>query len=279
MRFVPLLLIVLWPMLGAPAKAQNQITFGGGRHPTLSPDGSELLYENGGALWRTPSLGGSATPTGVDGDEPDWCPNSHQLVVYRNGQSELWTYDPETGNVQMLTAPIDDGPAWKPDDGSEIAVQNNTLWVGTYPGGVLTALACEGCAGETPAWSADGQWIYYAKSSVVHRVPATGGTPEEVTEGDFPAISRDGRWLAFVKGPGFPDESVHDWKLDLATPNADPVQMTSGSVVDRRPAWGLDSVEIWFQRRDLAGGQENIWKTVTSVLTAQTFWGALKANY
>jgi TolB protein len=57
-----------------------------------------------------------------------------------------------------------------------------------------------------PAWSADGQWIYFTSdrggSAQIYRVGADGGTPQRVTfEGSYnvtPRPSPDGKSLAFV---------------------------------------------------------------------------------
>jgi eukaryotic-like serine/threonine-protein kinase len=73
-----------------------------------------------------------------------------------------------------------------------------------------------------PSWSHDDQWIYFGSNRTgrmeVWRVPAAGGTPEQVTRegGNAPRASADGRTLYYRRGPtvygkplgGGPDQPI-----------------------------------------------------------------------
>jgi Tol biopolymer transport system component len=112
-------------------------------------------------------------------------------------------------------------PAWSPD-GREIAwatVAPPRIWKVTVEGGEPVQLTA---SGTYPAWSADGQWIYFSAGRSINttderptnqiwRVPSRGGEPERVTtaveSSSRPWPTRDGRlviYQAIREGiPGF----------------------------------------------------------------------------
>jgi hypothetical protein len=157
---------------------------------------------------------------------PSWSPDNR--VVFSDGL-RLWIWTP--GNGSPVAVPgVDDAvtPAWSPD-GSRIAytrlergdsirqtcnivagntvVQHNRTTY-TWPRSVITVMQADGTGrielteGSDPAWSPDGNFIYYRGNGRIERVAATAGPTEFVPgtdDGWWPAVSPDGTRLLFMR--------------------------------------------------------------------------------
>ena len=108
-------------------------------------------------------------PGGWQGS-PSWSPDGRRIAFDSRGKDgffDIWTIEPDGSGLRRVTS----GPL------------NDNL----------------------PTWSRDGRWIYYeserSDGNDVWRVPASGGTPEQVTHGGgFRATeSPDGRTVFFVR--------------------------------------------------------------------------------
>ena len=56
--------------------------------------------------------------------------------------------------------------------------------------------------GLDPAWSPDGEWVFFSRTDGIWRVRATGSDPVRIPEtegGTQPAVSPDGSELAFTR--------------------------------------------------------------------------------
>lgn len=143
-------------------------------------------------------------------------------VSDRTGQLELFVRQLLTGSEDVQVTHKSGGsvnPAWS-SDGKFIAYHDlgrGGIWVVPYLGGMPRQIST---FGSMPAWSADGKWIAYRSAasvsmatgdimpsaeSTIWVVPASGGTPRQVTstgavpgKHTTPAWSHDGRLIAFA---------------------------------------------------------------------------------
>lgn len=217
--------------------------------PGISPDGHEIAFESGGAIWSVPATGGDAHLLVADGAtdrRPLFSPDGNQLafVSTRTGGGDIYVLTLATGEMKRLTA----------DDGLE-ALDN---------------------------WSRDGHWIYFSTTAHdiagmndIYRVAIDGGTPMAVSEDRYVnefegASSPDGSRLAFVargvassqwwrRGSSHLDQS-EIWTLDLRAPTATAASYTRLSPMGARqvwPMWSRDGRDLFYVSD--RGGAENVW--------------------
>lgn len=233
--------------------------------PNWSPDGTYLLLNSRGRLWRLPLAGGAEpepVPTGaVTGINNDHgiSPDGSRFAISAGPIYTLPAAGGEPRRVTEKTPSYFHG--WSPD--------GRTLAYCAERNGVfnLYAIAADGAGEEVrltfgagyddgPDYSPDGRWIYFNSNRTgiwcIWRIPAAGAGPgdaraEQITndayEDWFPHPSPDGRWLVFLSYP--PGTQGHP-------PNRDIVLRRMPLPGDDRPA--RDPAEI----RELAhhfGGQ------------------------
>jgi tricorn protease len=217
--------------------------------PGISPDGQEIAFESGGAIWSVPAAGGDAHLLVADGAtdrRPLFSPDGKRLafVSTRTGGGDIYVLTLATGETRRLTA----------DDG-------------------LEAL---------DSWSRDGHWIYFSTTAHdiagmndIYRVAVDGGTPMAVSEDRYVnefegASSPDGSRLAFVargvasnqwwrRGSSHLDQSEL-WTLDLRAPTVTAASYTRVSPMGARqvwPMWSGDGRSLFYVSD--RGGAENLW--------------------
>lgn len=76
--------------------------------PTLSPDGSEVVFTWNGNLWKASTDGGAAralTLHPADDRWPRWSPDGKRIAFQsdRNGNDNLFLMDPDGGNIQQVS--------------------------------------------------------------------------------------------------------------------------------------------------------------------------------
>jgi RTX calcium-binding nonapeptide repeat (4 copies)/WD40-like Beta Propeller Repeat len=71
--------------------------------PTWSPDGSTILYESGGSLYKVPATGGAAAQVGssTDAHDPAYSPDGTK-IVYATGAGSLVVADAAGGNPTTI---------------------------------------------------------------------------------------------------------------------------------------------------------------------------------
>ncbi len=190
--------------------------------PEWSPDGSSLVVNGGGRLWRLPATGGAPEPIAT-GSSP-WIDINHGISP--DGKTLAFTAggalfrEPASGGVPTrVTAAVPSYfHAWSPD-GKALAYAANRgggydIYTIAPGGGPERRLTTDPKPDDAPAYSPDGRWIYFlsdrAGNRDIWRMPASGAGPgdagaERITSDDrddvAPHPSPDGKWLIYLSYP------------------------------------------------------------------------------
>lgn len=210
------------------------------RSPSLSPDGTAVVFTWRGDLWWVPTGGGRAvrlTSHPADETRSAWSPDGRTIAFEsdRTGFENVWLMDADGSNVRQLTR--EDVP-----------------------------LALTG-------WTADGAGVTISslREADVYReprpfvVPVAGGPPRRLHDafGRESAFSPDGTKLAFVRGGsswtrrGYRGSGARDvWLHDPATKAF--TQVTTWDGNDGRPQWAGGGTLLFLSDRELA--TQNVWR-------------------
>jgi Tol biopolymer transport system component len=192
--------------------------------PAVSRHGYRLAYERllrSVSIWqmnlndsndKRPYLAVSSTSDTDQGPGPQFSPDGKKLAYMsdRAGTMEIWISNSDGSNGFQLSAVGGAGtPRWSPDslavafdattpNGSKIVTMN-------LHGGAPLILTQDAFHSVCPSWSHDGKWVYFASPRSgewqVWKVPATGGSPIQVTQhGGHAALeSPDGKFIYYAK--------------------------------------------------------------------------------
>ncbi len=265
------------PAGGGSPLFPEKVTAVPGDHPTLSPDHQWLAFAlpQGGVVKCLLRTGAIDTLT-TFGYEPDWSPINDNILILdrRYANRYLTTVSAATGDTGAIRGGgFLDGAVWSPDGDEIVAHASDGLVAIAYPAGDLAAIPCgdpdySTCAGITPCWSPDGNWIAFRDGARLLRVPQNGGSAEVVIEvsNDIisPRYSPDGRWIVFsMQESGSAD--WHLWVVDVSGGNPERRRITatdstchSGTCSDFDPYWSPDGNQIYFS--STRGGQMSIWR-------------------
>ncbi|ULJ80692.1 hypothetical protein MF410_06840 [Rhizobium sp. C104] len=175
--------------------------------PNFSPDGSYLLLNGDGLLWRLPLDGGEVVK--VDTGFAVNCNNDHgispdgtEIVISDKtefGKSTIYILPIEGGKPRLVT---ENQPSywhgWSPD-GRQLAycgIRDDLFDIYTISvdGGAETRLTHGEGRNDGPDYSADGQWIYFNSSRTglmqIWRIHPDGSGLEQVTS------DNQGNWFA-----------------------------------------------------------------------------------
>jgi Tol biopolymer transport system component len=202
----------------------------------ITADGSWIVFDLLGHIYRMPSAGGTAASltqsSGIAvNSQPRISPDGQTIAFIsdRRGQPNLWLMDADGSNPRpVFTDPAirHAQPRWTPD-GEYILVQRRPggLWMYNRGGGQGVALL--GDAYGSSGWgspSRDGRYVYFDFSAgrtlegavggdrQVRRVDRSTGEVVRITAGEpntqirlssgggyAPEVSPDGRWLAYAR--------------------------------------------------------------------------------
>lgn len=194
--------------------------------------------------------------------------NDRQVLV--NGlQGELVRVDSDTGQEQAIhySGPMVADAAISPD-GTMIAFttnsgdinDNNDIWIMRADGTKPQRLTAIPNMQIEPAWSADGQWIYFSsgKGGVSHdiwRVSIDGSQSEAISSAGLyhfdVAVATDGR-LAFS------NNRTGDYDIYVRMPDGKTQAVAPQAGLDAHPSWSPDGRQLLFD--SLRGGVVNIWR-------------------
>lgn len=192
--------------------------------PAVSHRGYRFAYERiirSLSVWqmdlatpdKQPRLLVSSTSDTDQGPAPQFSPDGQKLAYMsdRSGTMEIWVSNRDGSRPFQLTAVGGAGtPRWSPDSQS-IVFDVNRQEGGSkvvrinLRGGAPQILSPDDSESLVPSWSRDGKWIYFASSRSgnvqVWKVPATGGSPVQVTRnGGHAALeSPDGKFVYYAK--------------------------------------------------------------------------------
>ncbi len=176
--------------------------------PAFSPDGESIAFRSGrdgGGLFVMGATGESVRRVSDEGFNPDWSPDGSMLVYSteepifgpygRAAEARIQTLDLADGQSRMLVDLDSVQPRWSPH-GHRIAYwglnnANRELFTVSAEGGQPTPIASSPHIDWSPAWSADGRWLYFSSnrggSMNLWRVPIdersgeARGEPEPLT--------------------------------------------------------------------------------------------------
>lgn len=188
--------------------------------PNWTPDGSALIYNGGGKLYRLP-LVANATPELIDTGFAINCNNDHgispdgtQLVISdgtEEGRSVIYTLPITGGTPKRVTEKFPSyWHGWSPD-GKTLAYcaeRHGNYDIYTIPvgGGEETRLTDAEGLDDGPDYSPDGEWIYFNSVRTglmqIWRMHTDGSNQEQVTFDDynnwFAHPSPDGNWIVYL---------------------------------------------------------------------------------
>ena len=242
--------------------------------PNWTPDGTSLVYNGGGLLYRIPASGGVAER--IDTGFAVRCNNDHGIspdgtTIVISDQSQaphqsiIYTLPIEGGTPTRIT---DNYPSywhgWSPD-GRTLAFcgqRDGKFGIFTIPaeGGQETRLTITDGLDDGPDYSPDGSNIYFNSDQTgnmqIWRMSVDGSNVEQVTKDEFnnwfAHISPNGKWMVYlayesdVKGHP-PDKdvtlrlmSLDDGKVTLLA------KLFGGQGTINVPSWSPDSSRVAF---------------------------------
>jgi hypothetical protein len=189
--------------------------------PEWTPDGTGLIVNGGGKLWRLPVSGG--TPTVIPTGAASWIDINHAISPDGNSLAftagSIWKVAALGGEPARITStPGDYVHGWSAD-GKNLAFSSRRakgldLYSISADGGSARRLTSSSGSDDAPQYSPDGRWVYFVSERAgnrdVWRIPAAGagvgdGKAEPITGDDredaTPHPSPDGKWLIYLSYP------------------------------------------------------------------------------
>jgi len=243
--------------------------------PNWTPDGSTLIYNSGGLLYKIPVEGG--VPELIPTDFARRINNDHGIspdgtqIVISDGTEErrsiIYTLPIEGGKPERIT-PI--GPSywhgWSPDGQTLVycAARDGNYDVYAIPtkGGKEIRLTDAEGLDDGPEYSPDGKFIYFnsvrSGAMQIWRMKPDGSEQEQITTDEyndwFAHPSPDGKWIAYVTfgtdvpaGSHPPNKDVMLRLMNLETKEVSVMaKLFGGQGTINVPSWSPDSEHIAF---------------------------------
>jgi eukaryotic-like serine/threonine-protein kinase len=221
----------------------------------------------------TRQTGQVLTPTAApDGDKI-------AFLSDRGGHGNLWVKSTHVGDDRQITFEDDASvtvglPLWSPDGRSIAFVSSKGhtgfdfgIWLVNPDGTNERNLAKEGLG---PAWSSDGQWLYYAETSagVLYKVPASGGSAIKVrSEPTRNVIGLHDATLYYIVERPLLDGRP-ELEIRAATPEDGPSRALARIPASRVPSWQIVNPALspdgeWLAMPLTDGYTTNIWALST----------------
>jgi tricorn protease len=231
----------LWkisPQGGNPA----QVTFhkkDGIQYPSISPDGSTIVYENEFELWRY-DVGQPESrkipisiafdnkenlveylhvDSSADGFAPS--PDGDSIAIDNHGEIFIVPVDPEVGEKTQITAsPWRDSQELFSPDGKYLAYVSDEsgdweIWIHSLQTGQKRKLTGNGNTKDRLIWAKDSKKLAWTASNRLYVSDIEKGTSDELAYNEANGFrlqdwSKDGKWLLFVRAD---DNSNYDLYL------------------------------------------------------------------
>lgn len=246
--------------------------------PNWSPDGTYLLLNSGGSLYRLPLA--DPRPVRVDTGEVNRINNDHGITpggeTYIISAGPIYTLPATGGTPRRITEKTPSYWHGISPDGRTLVycapretggARNFDIYSIPIEGGEEQRLTTHPGYDDGPDYSPDGRWIWFnsdrSGSWDLWRMPASGAGPnderaERMTRDEwedwFPHPSPDGRWIVFLsfeKGTqGHPaDKNVLLRRMDTATGEIRVIQrLFGGQGTINVNSWSPDSKRFAFVR-------------------------------
>lgn len=249
--------------------------------PNWMPDGKELLFNEGGSLFRIPIEGG--TPEKLNTGSIDRNNNDHGISFdgktlaisshrqgLPGGGSTVYILPLTGGDPKLLTPNTPSyWHGWNPNN-KEVAYVGQrkggtiyNIYKMSVNGGEETQLTFNKAGHvDGPEYSPDGKFIYFNGNSTgtmqIWRMKPDGSDKEQLTFDEyhnwFPHISPDGKWMVFISFPENIDPNAHPsykqvmLRLMPVAGGAPKViaYLYGGQGTINAPSWSPDSKHIAF---------------------------------
>jgi Tol biopolymer transport system component len=215
--------------------------------PAISRRGYRLAYERmlrSLSIWQMnldntrdhrPFVLIPSTTETDQGPAPQFSPDGKKLAYMsdRTVTMEIWISNRDGSDAYQLSAVGGAGtPRWSPDSQSVVfdAITQTVSEIVTMNvnGGAPLVLTAASYHSVCPSYSRDGKWVYFGSMRLgswqVWKIPASGGTPLQVTQhGGHAALeSLDGKFLYYSKSPA-PEPEI--WRMPVAGGTETPVTL------------------------------------------------------
>ena len=168
------------------------------RTPSVSPDGSRIAFSHGGHIWVVDAGGGEARALTSDqfySHRPVWAPDGARILfgTRRNDDIAISSIAPDGTDRKTLIAnkAFNHSLAFSPDGRALVWVSNtggegtSNLWIAHSDGSNARALTNSTREDLSPAWSRDGQRVYFTSTRTIRpaifSVAADGGDLQQLT--------------------------------------------------------------------------------------------------